>query len=168
MARFLIWFVFLFGGAALGIVLDLHWFPFLWKSLWFHTVTLIAGLLLLRLVIRISRNTGKYLARHGRKGEVPRMDTNRLVTTGMYGCMRHPMHLGLMLFPWSFALITGSPSFILFIAPAEMLLILLLILLVEEPGAEKKFGEAYREYKASVPMFSFRKECLKLLLENNY
>jgi len=167
MVRFLIWFVFLFGGAALGIFLDLRWFPQLWHSLWFHGATLVAGLLLLRLVMVISRNTGRYLARHGREGEVPRMETNRLVTGGMYGCMRHPMHLGLMLFPWAFALITGSVSFLILIAPAETLLILLLIRLVEEPQARKKFGKAYDEYMQKVPMFSFRKECLKLLLKNS-
>jgi len=167
MARFLIWFVFLIGGAALGIFLDLRWFPALWHSLWFHMVTAIPGVLLLRLVMLISRNTGKYLARKGREGDLPRMQTNRLVTDGMYGCMRHPMHLGLMLFPWSFALITGSLSFILLIAPAETLMILLLIRIVEEPGARKKFGKAYDEYMKKVPMFSFRKECLKLLLKNS-
>ncbi len=164
MLRFLIWFLFLFGGAALGVWLDLRWFPQLWHNLWFHIATLLPGLLLLRLVMIISRNTGRYLARKGREGELPRMETNRLVTDGMYGCMRHPMHLGLLLFPWSFALITGSLSFILLIAPSEMLLILLLIKWVEEPEAEKKFGEAYRRYKASVPGFSLRKECLKMLL----
>ena len=165
MVRFLIWFVFLFGGAALGIFLDLRWVPALWHSLWFHAATAIPGLLLLRLVMLISRNTGKYLSRKGREGALPRMETNRLVTGGMYGCMRHPMHLGLMLFPWTFALITGSPTFLLLIAPAEMLLILLLIKLVEEPQAEKKFGDAYKEYKKKVPMFSFRKECLRILIK---
>ena len=163
---FLIWFIFLFGGAALGIFLDLRWFPQLWHSLWFHGATLLPGLLLLRLVMLISRNTGRYLARKGREGEVPRMQTNRLVTDGMYGCMRHPMHLGLMLFPWSFALIVGSPAFILLIAPAETLLILLLIKVVEEPEARKKFGKAYDDYMKKVPGFSFRKECLKMLLHS--
>ncbi len=150
----------------MGVALDLRWFPQMIRSVWFHLGTLVPGLLLLRLVMIISRNTGRYLARHGREGDLPRMQTNRLVTGGIYGCMRHPMHLGLMLFPWSFALITGSLSFILLIAPLEMLLILVLIRMVEEPEAEKKFGDAYREYKKRVPMFSLKKECLKLLLQN--
>ncbi len=165
MFRFLIWFVFLFGGAALGIWLDLRWFPELFRSPAFHLATLVPGGFLLWGMMRISRNTGRYLARKGREGEIPRLETNRLVTDGIYGCMRHPMHLGLMLFPWSFAFLTGSVSFLILIAPAETLLILLLIKTVEEPGARKKFGKAYDEYMKKVPMFSLKKECLSQLLK---
>jgi len=43
-----------------------------------------------------------------------------------------------------------------------MLFILFMIKLVEETEAERKFGQAYREYKQQVPFFSFRKECLKM------
>lgn len=163
MLRFLIWFIFLIGGAALGILLDLHLFSALWHNIWFHLGTLLPGLLFLRAVMIISRNTGRYLARHGREGNIPRMTTNRLVTTGIYSCMRHPMHLGLLLFPWSVALIIGSTGFILIIAPLEMLLILALIKWVEEPEAIRKFGKEYLDYKNRVPMFSLRKKCLKML-----
>ncbi|NOY37841.1 MAG: hypothetical protein GXO83_09720 [Chlorobi bacterium] len=51
MFRFLIWVIFLSGGIALGIWLDLRWFPQAWHGLWFHLGTLIPGLLLLRLVM---------------------------------------------------------------------------------------------------------------------
>jgi len=164
MLRFLVWIVFLLGGTAFGIFLDLRWFPELWHNLYFHLITLIPGVFLLRMTMLISRNTGRFLAKHGRDGDIPRFNTNRLVTTGMYGCMRHPMHLGLLLFPVSFALIVGSPVFITMIAPTEILLIILLIKLVEEPEAERKFGEAYKSYKKVTPMFSLRKKCLKMLI----
>ncbi len=166
MSRLLIWILLLFGGGALSIWLDHRWFPGLWHSWSFHLLTAVAGGVLLHLVVLISRNTGRYLARHGREGTVKRLDTNRLVTTGPYGCMRHPMHLGLMLFPWAFALLAGSPTFLLFTAPAETLLILLLIRFVEEPQARKKFGKAYDDYMKKVPPFSFRKKCLQQLLRN--
>jgi len=161
MVRILIWVVMLFGGAGLGIWLDWHWFHGLFASPFFHVLTLIAGGLVLRFVLRTSRYTGRLLARMGRQGNAPRMQTNKLVTTGVYSCMRHPMHLGLLFFPWSVALILGSVSFIVCIAPLEMLFMLAMIKWVEEPEAIEKFGEAYREYQGQAPMFDLRLSCLR-------
>ncbi len=163
--RLLMWILMLFGGGALGIWLDVRWFPALFSSPVFHLASFALGVALLRLVLKISRNTGRYLARMGREGDLPRSETNKLVTEGMYGCMRHPMHLGLFLFPWAIALILGSPTFILLIAPLEVLFMLLMIKIMEEPEAIRKFGDAYREYRKRTPMFSLRPDCLRLLLE---
>jgi len=164
MLRMLIWVLMLIGGGALSIWLDLRWFPALFANLFFHTVTLVVGVLLLRLVMRVSRHTGRLLARMGREGDLPRMETNKLVTTGVYGCMRHPMHLGLLFFPWAVALILGSPTFMLVIAPLEILFMVVMIKFVEEPEAIHKFGDAYREYQKQVPMFNLRPDCWKQLL----
>jgi len=78
--------------------------------------------------------------------------------------MRHPMHFGLLFFPWSLALILGSPAFIAIVAPLEMLFMIVMIKLVEEPEALRKFGQAYQEYRARVPMFNLRPPCLRQLL----
>ena len=101
MLRMLIWVLMLIGGGALGIWLDWRWFHALFVNPVFHLTTLVVGVLLLRLVMRASRHTGRLLARMGREGDIPRLETNKLVTTGVYGCMRHPMHFGLLFFPWS-------------------------------------------------------------------
>jgi len=164
MVRMLIWVLMLIGGGALGIWLDWYWFHALLVNPIFHLVTLIVGVLLLRLVMRASRHTGRLLARLGRESDIPRMETNKLVTTGVYGCMRHPMHFGLLFFPWSVALILGSPSFILFIAPLEMLFMVVMIKRVEEPEAICKFGDAYQEYQKQVPMFNLRPACWRQIL----
>lgn len=155
----------LIGGAVLGFVIDLRLFKTFLFSPVFHIITLILGLLLINLVFRASRNTGKLLARLGREGNVPRMETNKLVTEGIYACMRHPMHLGLLFFPLSVALIVGSLSFIIFIAPLEMLFMILMIKLFEEPEAIKKFSDDYINYMKKVPMFNFKIECLQQLLK---
>ena len=118
---------------------------------------------MLKLVINSSRNTGKLLARLGREGNLPRMETNKLVTEGYYACMRHPMHLGLFLFPLATAFIIGSLSFILIIAPLEILFMIIMIKLYEEPQAVRKFGDEYLRYREQVPMFSLRQECLRAL-----
>ena len=159
------WIIMLFGGAALGLWLDVRHYYYILTNIWFHLIIFIPGAFLLWAVLRASKNTGRLLAREGRKGDLPRMETNQLVTTGMYGCMRHPMHLALMFFPLSLALIIGSPTFIIVIAPAEMIFMVIMIRLVEEPEAIRKFGSAYKEYMKQVPMFSFRRECLKQLLK---
>ncbi len=163
--RMVIWLVMLGGGMWGGFSLDRLLFPVLSKNVWFHLASFIAGLLTMKLVITISRNTGRMLAHFGRQGNIPRMETNRLVTTGVYRYMRHPMHLGLLFFPLAFALLAGSPSFILIIAPAEAAFMLLMIKWVEEPEARHKFGKAYLEYMQQVPWFCVRKECLKALFE---
>lgn len=163
--RILFWVVMLVGGAALGLWLDSRWFPQLLTSLPFHVASLALGLLLLWFVMRVSRNTGRTLARYGREGDLPRMETNVLVTEGVYGCMRHPMHFGLLFFPLTAALLLGSPTFILLLAPLEMAIIVALIKLVEEPEAIAKFGDAYRAYMTRVPMFNLRPSCLRKLLD---
>jgi protein-S-isoprenylcysteine O-methyltransferase Ste14 len=164
--RILMWILMLIGGGILSIHFDKIYFYQWFNSLSFHIITIIPGYLLLKVVLKISRNTGRYLSQEGREGKIPRLQTNKLVTTGIYACMRHPMHFGLWFFPLAFALLLGSPSFIFILAPIEMLLMIVLIKLIEEPEAERKFGEAYRDYKNKVPFFSFKKECLQKLLED--
>lgn len=164
-ARIIMWIIMLVGGGALGLWLDWRWFRALLLNPLFHLITLILGALLLRMVLRASRNTGRMLAKLGREGDIPRMETNKLVTDGVYACMRHPMHLGLLFFPLAIALIIGSLTFILFIAPLEMILMIVLIKLVEEREALQKFGDAYEAYRQRTPMFSLRMACLRQLLD---
>ncbi len=164
--RILLWLVFLLGGLWLGIHLDRALFPWALNSLAWHLASAAMGGAVAWLMARIARNTGRTLARFGREGELPRLETNRLVTSGPYGCMRHPMHLGLMLFPLAVALLAGSPGFLLIVAPLEILVMVLLILTLEEREALAKFGDSYREYRRRVPAFNLRPACLRRLLQS--
>ena len=162
--RMMIWIVMLIGGAMLCIALDQLWFHQLFLNPWWHLTTMLPGIILLKLVFTISKVTGRTLAQQGRKGELPRFETNQLVISGPYGCMRHPMHFGLLFFPLVVALILGSPTFILFIAPAEIVFMVVMILIFEEREAICKFGDLYIEYKKAVPAFNLHLTCLKKLL----
>ena len=162
--RLLLWVLFLAGGAGLGLWLDWRHWRGLLTSPWFHLATFPLGALLLRFVFTAARTTGRHLAREGRVGPLPRLQTNRLVTTGPYACMRHPMHFGLLFFPLAVALLIGSPSFIGLIAPAEMVLMVVLVLTLEEREATRKFGADYARYRQRVPPFSLRPDCLRRLL----
>lgn len=165
MARIIIWIIMLVGGSAVGLYLDGILFESTYINPGVHFISFIIGALLFAIVVKISKNTGRALSRYGRTGNLKRMETNILVNRGAYKYMRHPMHLGLLLFPLSFAFIIGSPSFILFIAPGEIMFILLMIKLVEEPKTIKKFGKDYMEYKSQRPWFCIKKDCLKELLK---
>jgi len=162
--RIVMWIVMIVGGIVGGYGLDRLLFPGIHGHWLFHLLSLILGLFLLKFVLTVSRNTGRTLARFGREGDIPHMETNVLVTDGLYALMRHPMHLGLLFFPLSLALIVGSPSFMLIIAPLEMLLMVVMIKTLEESEAIAKFGDAYREYRERVPMFCIRIECIRALL----
>jgi protein-S-isoprenylcysteine O-methyltransferase Ste14 len=153
----------LLGGAYISITNDLQRFPGLFTSVPFHLLTFPAGLLLLRLSFRAAAAGGRELARNGREGDLPRLETNRLVTGGIYACTRHPMLFGLMALPMALALLLGSPTFILFVAPAEALFILVMILTLEEREAIAKFGDAYRRYRRRTPLIPRSRECWRRL-----
>lgn len=161
--RIIIWLIMLIGGVLGGLWLDKCLFSKLYGSLWYHLISFLIGALLLIVVVIISRNTGRTLAKYGRKGELPRMETNCLVKTGVYEYMRHPMHLGLLLFPFTFAFLSGSISFVIIIAPLEVVFMLMMIKFVEEPEAMAKFGDEYQIYMKTTPSFCFKKKCLQAL-----
>jgi len=161
MIRIVIWFILLAGGLIAGPIVDMILFPDLFRSIPFHLISFVLGVLLSLLVINGAQNTGRQLARKGRVGDLPRLETNRLVTTGFYSCMRHPMHLVLLFFPLTLALVEGSPSFILIIWPIEVVFMLVMVRFAEEPEAERKFGTDYTAYKKKVPMFSLSPSCLQ-------
>ena len=166
MLRVIIWITMILGGSIFGYFLDFLIFENIHQNIIFHIVSLLIGIFLLFFVMKISKNTGRTLAKYGRKGKLKKMQTNVLVIQGIYKYMRHPMHLGLFLFPFGIAFLIGSPSFILFIAPFEVIFMLVMIKLVEEPEAINKFGDEYLNYKKQVPRSCFKIKCLKKLLEN--
>ncbi len=93
--RILLWLLMLFGGAWYSFVQDIS-NPY-FNSISFHIFTAILGAIITFLAFRASANGGRELTK-GRVGDIPRLETNRLVTTGIYSCMRHPMLFGLTLF----------------------------------------------------------------------
>ena len=161
--RLFLWFMMMIGGALYSLSKD--WDTLLFKNVWFHLATATIGMVLLVLAFRAAANGGRELTK-GRVGDIPRMETNRLVTTGIYSCMRHPMLFGLTLLPLGWALLLGSPTFILFIAPLEMLFIVVMVIVFEEMEVKQKFGNAYAHYRQKVPMVSFKWKCMKVLFKS--
>ncbi len=164
-ARFIVWLIMIPIMSVVAIFIDLKYFTTLFYLTSFHVITTILGILILWFVVVVSRNTGRILAKYGRQGDIPRMETNVLVDKGPYAKMRHPMHFGLLFLPLGWGLLLGSPTFIFIIAPLEMIFILIMIKLVEEPEARRKFGQQYEHYSKDKPWFCIRLDCIKELLK---
>ena len=76
-------------------------------------------------------------------------EARRVVSGGPYRFVRNPMYIGALLTLIGAALWLQSPG-ILVLAAAGLLAAHLLVVLVEEPSLEKRFGESYREYRSNV------------------
>lgn len=158
--RIVLWLMMLLGGAVAAYVNDRD--SNLFHDPVFHLVTAALGVFVIAMAFRAAGNGGRELS-SGRVGELPRLETNRLVTSGIYGCMRHPMLFGLTLLPLGWALLLGLPTFIVLIAPLEILFIIVMVVVFEEMEVRHKFGDDYRVYARRVPMVSFSFSCLKKL-----
>jgi protein-S-isoprenylcysteine O-methyltransferase Ste14 len=86
----------------------------------------------------------------GRGTIAPWDPTKQLVVSGPYRLMRNPMITGVALVLLGEALLFGSAAiglwFLFFLVINHAYFIL-----SEEPGLEKRFGKAYRTYRAVVP-----------------
>jgi len=71
------------------------------------------------------------------------------VAFGPFRYLRNPMTLGAVILMLGLGLYESSVS-ILLLALALFLLFHVVVVHVEEPGLERRFGESYREYKRSV------------------
>ncbi len=161
--RIALWIIFLVGGALLSLNFDVKYFPNLLKNPIFHLISFVFGIFVLKLSFHAAAVGGRELKRKGRRGDLPRLETNVLVTSGIYKCTRHPMLFGLIFLPFGLSLILGFPTFIFFIAPIEGIIILILVLTLEEKEALDKFGNKYLEYKKNTPFIPKSKECYKKL-----
>jgi protein-S-isoprenylcysteine O-methyltransferase Ste14 len=86
----------------------------------------------------------------GKGTPVPIVPTKEFLQNGPYRYVRNPMMLGFFLYllGWTF-LFNNSGAFL---TVAVIISFLLLELkLIEEPELEKRFGDAYKEYKKEIP-----------------
>jgi protein-S-isoprenylcysteine O-methyltransferase Ste14 len=77
--------------------------------------------------------------------------TTTIVTTGLYGYIRHPLYLSLILL--GFGAMLKKPGYIQIILSIINLIALILTARVEEGEMIKKFGNEYRDYMKKTKMF---------------
>ena len=90
------------------------------------------------------------LATLGRGSPNPMMPTSRLVTTGPFGYSRNPLMIGGWLFGAGLACVLHSPSMLALVA-LIVLVGLIYVRVIEEPGMIARFGETYEEYARHTP-----------------
>jgi protein-S-isoprenylcysteine O-methyltransferase Ste14 len=109
----------------------------------FGLVLVVAGLILFVATVRL-------FSRYGEGSIMPWDPTQRLIVQGVYRHVRNPMHTGVFLVLFGEGLLLRSTPLLVLVA-AVVVLHLFYLPLSEERGLQKRFGEAYREYKRNVP-----------------
>ncbi len=96
-------------------------------------------------------------ARFGRGTLAPWDPTRHLVAAGPYAYVRNPMIGGVLWMLLGEAIFTGTRALGLW-AATFLAFNQLYFILLEEPGLEQRFGQAYRTYKANVPRWIPRRQ----------
>jgi len=91
--------------------------------------------------------------RRARGTPVPFNPPKELVIAGPYRWVRNPMVTGVFTALFGIGLVLHSVSTVFLWTPLYILVHVIELKKVEEPGLELRFGPAYVEYKRRVPMF---------------
>jgi protein-S-isoprenylcysteine O-methyltransferase Ste14 len=82
----------------------------------------------------------------------PSLPTTRLITDGVFGHTRNPLYVGISVALCGIGLVFDLDWVLLLIVPSCVLLHSAVVVR-EERYLERKFGDAYRRYKARVPRY---------------
>jgi protein-S-isoprenylcysteine O-methyltransferase Ste14 len=131
-------------GFLVGVALEVI-FPTSWPSTGVRiAVALIAGGAWLAL-----DGAAMVFFRRAGTSMVPVNPTTALVTSGPYRFTRNPMYVGMAFLYLALAFAFGVIWALVFL-PAVIVAIDRFVIAREEPYLERKFGEAYRDYKTRV------------------
>ena len=155
--RLIMWLLLAAGSITVGILAD-----FILKTGAFPLWLRLAGMAGMVLVHFPLKRTGRLLKRLGESWEWG--STNRLVTTDIYRCLRHPHHVGVGIFMTCLGLLIGHMWSFLVISVVQWVWVVLFLYLVEERELAEKFGEEYRAYRRRVPMIFANPVCVLKVL----
>jgi protein-S-isoprenylcysteine O-methyltransferase Ste14 len=110
----------------------------------------LCGIALIVLGLTLVAGTIALFAAVGRGTLAPWAPPERLVVRGVYRHVRNPMIGGVLCVLCGETLLTGSIPLLEW-SGTFFLINLVYIPLLEEPGLEERFGQAYRVYKQNVP-----------------
>jgi protein-S-isoprenylcysteine O-methyltransferase Ste14 len=113
-------------------------------------LTVRVGLAVLAALIGLAIIRGAFgLFRRTGQDPKPWMSTPEVIATGIYRFTRNPMYLGMALIQLSIGIGLGN-GWIVALLPPALVMIHLTAIRHEEAYLERKFGETYTRYKASV------------------
>ena len=84
-----------------------------------------------------------------RSGGVPPRERDRLVTSGPFRLIRHPVYAGVICFPLGLALLVQSWALLLYFV--LVLVLVLLLMPAEERQLAAAYGDEYAQYRRQVP-----------------
>ncbi|MFD2739522.1 methyltransferase family protein [Sulfitobacter aestuarii] len=87
--------------------------------------------------------------RRSGQSENPYRTTTEILQTGPFAITRNPMYLQMVLVCFGFAVLLGN-LWILLLTPFCAILLQVLVIYPEERYLERKFGDAYLDYKRRV------------------
>jgi len=122
-----------------------------WHHYWADLVQ-IPGFVLYGLGIYLVASSFHALATQGRAKGKDFTTTTKLMQTGIYGIVRHPMMLGVAL--WSVGMMLVFRSLISLFMGSICVALFFLASVLETKHNAMKFGQAYRDYSARVPMWN--------------
>lgn len=140
------------GTALVYIPLLIQWFTGGWpfgRSLGGPLAWIVAAILALP-AFALAFETTRLFLTVGKGTPAPWDPPQRFVVSGPYRYVRNPMLTSVVLMVLAEAAAFGSLA-LLGWAVAFFLINTVYFAFVEEPGLERRFGNAYRHYKASVP-----------------
>lgn len=137
--------------------------PITFEGFWLILARVI-GVVLFVYSMFLASSGGRTLARFAHQEAHETFWPDKFTTFGIFGCMRHPMHLGLLIFPISVSLMSGY-ILAIFGSGWGVAAALWFILQIEEKDTLKKYGEDYTEYMQKVPPLSLKISCIKEALK---
>ncbi len=139
----------LFGGAlALGYVLSLY-FPLGPGLAQANALALTVGITFIALGFALTIRSVQMFRRAG-TNVVPGEPATALVTAGPYRFTRNPIYIGFVLVYFGLSIVLTSMWVLLLLFPT-LVILHRGVVKREEAYLERKFGDAYRAYKARVP-----------------
>jgi len=139
----------LFGGAlALGYVLSLY-FPLGPGLAQANAFALTVGITFIALGFALAIRSVQMFRRAG-TNVVPGEPATALVTAGPYRFTRNPIYIGFVLVYFGLSIVLTSMWVLLLLFPT-LVILHRGVVKREEAYLERKFGDAYRAYKARVP-----------------
>lgn len=140
---------YIYGGVLLAGGIVSRFVPVLaWPTDWPTDAARIAGFLLLVVGVLLMAAGVLTFKRHGTP--VPTdQPTTTLVTTGVYGVSRNPLYLALTAIYLGIGLLLPSLLVLALVVPV-LVLMHYGVVLREEAYLDRRFGDAYRAYKARV------------------
>ncbi|MDO8628441.1 MAG: isoprenylcysteine carboxylmethyltransferase family protein [Nanoarchaeota archaeon] len=137
------------------VVVVFFWYVrgWLWSSqVPFRVLPVIGGLVALWFAFWLDRQRAHVFSSKQLVG-LPEVDPRHhkpvLVTSGIYGRLRHPRYVAYIAIAWGMALLTRFIS--VYLAAVYLTIGLYVVMLLEEAELKKRFGKAYEEYMKNVP-----------------